>query len=331
MMKVVLVVIALFAAASCTPHWEYEPTFYSGDNAPLPKEGANLDNLGGNLWYQNGYVPCVSLPARPDDTNVYEHTIHTFDLSNNVWTAFAIPDQAKPDRAFAGQWTHEPTNTVYTYGGVKILCGQNPVFPLYQDLWRYNVSSNTWTDLTATMVGSPGCRVGGAFARVGDDDVYLHGGLNCFFGAENDLWKYHIPTNTWTLIQSSLHNDTVRPHGRFASQMVWSESKNCLLIANGDTLEGVPLADVWKLDLSTLQWTKLVNAADSIIGDNVQFCAFTRGRFLFQVFGDRDESFRWLFSLFAFFHSLKKKVHQPVWIRRCAIRKELPHRFYSRL
>lgn len=215
-----------------------------------------------------------------------------FDLSDNIWTSFVIPDEAKPIRAFAGQWTHEDFNSVYTFGGVEINCGQSPVFPLLQDLWRYNVTSNSWTNLTVTMTGTPGCRVGGAYARVGDDDVYLHGGLNCFFGAENDLWKYNIPTNTWTQIQTSLHNDTLRPHGRFASQMVWSEDRNCLLIANGDTLEGVPLADVWNLDLSSFVWTKIVDAGDSIIGDNVQFCAFTRGKFLYQAFGDRDEADR---------------------------------------
>lgn len=74
-MQLVLLLTTLFFGTDCISNWGIEPTFYNGNNAPLPKEGANLDNLHGRLYYQNGYVPCTSFPAQPNATNVYEKTI----------------------------------------------------------------------------------------------------------------------------------------------------------------------------------------------------------------------------------------------------------------
>ena len=86
------------------------------------------------------------------------------------------------------------------------------------DLWKYNIASNTWTfvkgdnviDVTGVYsnatasLNKPGSRFLSTAWRVGGN-LYLFGGLGrantATLGRLNDLWRYTIATNTWTWIK----------------------------------------------------------------------------------------------------------------------------------
>lgn len=267
---------------------------------PIPKEGANCVPLNDDMVCMNGYFPCFS-QADCGQSNVYQDKVFSFDPNTNRWTCNSPPTAGLTgDRVFAAMWSRESSGDVYFFGGANILCGGIPV-AIWNDLWKVNMASNTWTNLTATMVGTPGARLGPGYAKLSDDLFLLVGGLNGGFGAENDVWVYNVTSNAWTQLQLSLNNDTVRPHRRFNTQFVCNSDDSTFplcVLSFGDTLEGAPLNDVWTFNKFSYQWTRVAGTAPASStqpGDRTQFCAFLKQKdsaklFLYVGFGDADDA-----------------------------------------
>lgn len=325
---VLLSMFTLFSSVKSIHEWTEIPSSTDvgmEECQPLPKEGANCVILGDNFVCMNGYFPCFSQSAC-GQSNVYQDKLYVYNVNTNRWTCLSPPTpNLTGDRVFSTMWAREATNEVYFFAGVNILCGGTPVFPVLQDMWKINIDTNTWTNLTATMTGTPGARLGSGYAKISDDLFALHGGLNGFFGAENDMWYYNASSNAWTQIQASLHNDTLRPHGRFNFQFVCNPDATFPLcvVAFGDTLEGAPLNEAWTFNKNTLAWTQI--AAPSALvrrtkirhpviagpvfkanrgasrssttqpGDRTQFCGFLKQKgssklFFYAGFGDADDA-----------------------------------------
>ncbi len=157
---------------------------------------------------------------------------------------------------------------------------------LMNDLWKYNIASNTWTmvkgDNIINVMGAyananlllnkPGSRYQTTGWRVGGD-LYLFGGWgrasNATTGYLNDLWRYTIATNTWTWIKgdNTINNIGVysngnlllnKPGGRYQSTS-WVDANGIAWLFGGNGLAasvsaGV-LNDLWKYDASGNTWT----------------------------------------------------------------------------
>ncbi len=305
-MKSLIVILLIISVKLCVSVREWNEIPSSTDVGfepcqPIPKEGANCVMLDDEMVCAHGYFPCFS-QADCGQSNVYQDKIFTFNPVTNRWTCNEPPTPGLTgDRVFAAMWSRESSNEIYFFGGVNILCGGIPVFPVKNDLWKVNMGSNTWTNLTATMIGTPGSRLGPGYAKLSDDLFLLVGGLNGFFGAENDVWIYNVSANAWTQIQASLNNDTLRPHGRFNAQFVCNSDDSTFplcVLSFGDTLENTPLNDVWTFNKFSYQWTRIAATADASEtqpGDRVQFCAFLKQKdasklYLYVGFGDADDA-----------------------------------------
>lgn len=289
-------VVCTYASAS----WKTRPSFTDFGNEaclPIPKEGGNCVSLGGKVRCMNGYLPCFG-QGSCGQSDVYQQELFTWDPSDGKWTC-ASPPVHTGDRVFGAMWSQESTSSIFFGFGVTVACDQQET-GAFGDLWRVRTATNTWTNLTPTMIGSPGIRAGPAYAKISDSTFALTGGLNAIGQAQNDMYFYSVSHNTWTLISPTVHNDTIRPHGRFNSRFECSSDFGLCVLAFGDTIEtGVVLNDVWTFNTNTFAWTLIAHTAPASPtqpGDRVEFCSFLKRiglhLYLEVAFGDADDATR---------------------------------------
>jgi N-acetylneuraminic acid mutarotase len=158
------------------------------------------------------------------------------------------------------------------------------------DLWQYDPSINQW----AWMKGSKIVNQTGTFSPIGvtsfsnnpaaryyssgfkdaTGNLWLFGGFtktSIAYASMNDLWKYDISTNSWTWMKGSVTGNQNGIYGTLGvpsasncpgsrySMASWLDKFGNFWIFGGNgmpaTSYGGKLNDVWKFDLSSLQWT----------------------------------------------------------------------------
>ncbi|OSZ77733.1 hypothetical protein CAP36_15320 [Chitinophagaceae bacterium IBVUCB2] len=189
----------------------------------------------------------------------------------------------KPGARYGAVGWVDAAGNFWLFGGYGI--GSTTTEGRLNDLWRYTISTNTWTfikgDVIPEAIGvytnanlllvKPGGRIGATGWREGGS-LWLFGGTGkastTINGSLNDLWRYTIATNTWTFIKG---NNTVETAGVYtgtasslkpgsrsgatswvdASGKAWlfGGSGNAATIANGN------LNDLWSFDPITSNWT----------------------------------------------------------------------------
>ena len=148
-----------------------------------------------------------------------------------------------PDAREDHTWTLDPsTRTGYLFGG-------RDGSTVYDDIWAFDLASDTWREL------DPGGK--GPAARFGHEAVWVDGvglvvwagqaGPTAFF---DDLWAYDPAANDW----SRLPNDGPKPVARYGSCSAVGEDGR-LWISHGFTSEGVRFSDTRAYDFDAGTWT----------------------------------------------------------------------------
>jgi hypothetical protein len=114
------------------------------------------------------------------------------------------------------------------------------------DTWIYDLSANTWTQLTPAA--SPSDRWGHAMAYLGEDHVLLFGGYDSG-GRDDETWIYDLSEGTWTL-----KNPSTRPSARMEHAMAYIGGDQAFLFG-GQTNSGYD-DETWIYDLSDDDWTQ---------------------------------------------------------------------------
>ncbi len=165
---------------------------------------------------------------------------------------------------------------------------------LFNDLWKYNPSTNQWTWINGSnttgqlgtygTIGTPAAanKPGGRRDAVSWTDAagnfWLFGGYGNTTsntrGLLNDLWKYNPSTNQWTWVNGSnipnrspvygtlgIPAASNQPGARFFS-VVWADASGNLWLFGGGGIDNsheyydyFPLNDLWKYNPATNQWT----------------------------------------------------------------------------
>ncbi|HEG44242.1 MAG TPA: hypothetical protein ENH94_09360 [Phycisphaerales bacterium] len=166
------------------------------------------------------------------------------------------------------------------------------------DLWKYNISSDTWTWVSgsdtedqpgiygikgiADVVNTPGARGGSVSWMDSEGNLWLFGGrgydsagVNSYL---NDLWKYDISTDVWAWIRGS---DTINNSGVYSgssavpgarvSIISWNDSDGNAWIFGGychdsDGVQGI-LNDLWKIETDEVYGIFYVDDDASGVGD----------------------------------------------------------------
>jgi N-acetylneuraminic acid mutarotase len=178
-------------------------------------------------------------------------------------------------------------NFVWVYGGEGIgsVAGRGSL----GDLWRYNLTNGRWTwmggpNVIDAPVSSthPGGRATGNSGIVINANLYLIGGSSGkspFTTAThnyitrtyyNDVWRYNIPNETWTLLKGGSATGTSPSYGtmgvtastnqpgRRAYGAIWKDADNNFWLSGGmgyNAENFYILNDIWRYEPATNNWT----------------------------------------------------------------------------
>jgi N-acetylneuraminic acid mutarotase len=108
-----------------------------------------------------------------------------FDLATETWSAIATMPSGM-ERQYASGFSMNGNG--YIFGGIN--CGG----VLFNDLWEYNPTTNTWSQKTAM----PAVERYGCVSFVINNIVYIVGGKTLTNNGIPDVWAYDIALNSWS-------------------------------------------------------------------------------------------------------------------------------------
>jgi N-acetylneuraminic acid mutarotase len=265
-------------------------------------ESLSWIDAGGNLWLFGG----IGYDSTGNDG--YLNDLWKYDVKNNTWTwvsgsntILQIGHYGKqgtaassnvPGARFAGEsgsWIDSQGN-LWLFGGSGV--DSVGTQGLLNDLWKYDVTNNTWTwvsgSSTASQLGNygnqgtpsssniPGARYGAVSWIDSHDNLWLFGGFGYDSagsgGCLNDLWKYDGTNNTWTWVSGS---STASQLGNYGNQgtpsssnipgaregaVSWIDSAGNFWLFGGAFYDYsvssylVSLNDLWKYDGANWTW-----------------------------------------------------------------------------
>ncbi len=193
----------------------------------------------------------------------------------------AAPTNMPPARYSPSSWTDAAGN-LWMFGGL------GPA-GFFNDLWKYNTTTNQWTWVhganainaagsygtqgVAAATNAPCARQSGGFWTDNAGNLWLFGGYNNgVVGGQvafSDLWKYDPTNNMWTWVHGpNVHGQAAvfgtrgvaapgnRPGARSTARS-WTDATGNLWLMGGQLwtsgYQG-PLNDLWKYDPVTNQW-----------------------------------------------------------------------------
>lgn len=264
----------------------------SSNNYP----GARIESVS---WESNGKLYLFGGTGIATQSTIGSlNDLWVFDLQTENWTWLSgdnttsqfgnygtlnIPASTnKPgSRANSVAWVN--SGKLYMFGGNGAgLSG----FGTLNDLWEYNISTQTWTWIngtglvnqlgvygtknTASANNLPGGRED-AVGWISDNKLYLFGGRGYAstnsIGGLNDLWRYDIATNQWVWINGinntgqsgnygtlNVEASTNTPGGKANSQS-WTIGNKLYLFGGYEPPFTRDNNDLWVYDLTTNNWT----------------------------------------------------------------------------
>jgi hypothetical protein len=265
------------------------PPTFDKDSPGGRKYPATWTDSNGNLWLFGGFgltfTPGLTPPATDlDDMWEYTGTQNYFGSYNNIWKNLipAFTGGLAP-RTGAVTWTQPGAG-----GDLFLFGGEDGGANFYNDVWKYNISSNTWTMVSGGAnlngvygtqgVAAPGNFPGSRWGATGRIDasgkVWLFGGYgydsaSSTPGLLNDLWNYNIGTAQWTWVSGSMTANQSGTYGTLGTpagtnipgaretSMSWTDASGNFWLFGGFDFDsvGTPAAlnDLW--EFSGGQWT----------------------------------------------------------------------------
>lgn len=196
---------------------------------------------------------------------VWKSGANTINYSGNYGT-LGIPaaTNSPPGLYEAAEWTDLQGN-FWIYGGA----GYNN-WP--GDLWKYEPSTNLWTWVhgpgtinphtiqgtkgVSSVSNSPGVRSTSYTWTDNNNDLWLFGGINYKGGTSNDLWKYNIPSNTWTWMKGDTLSNSPANYGIKGIEHPNNNPKSSTEIGISWTDNS---GDLWLLDSKGCLWKYIIN------------------------------------------------------------------------
>jgi hypothetical protein len=237
-------------------------------------------DAAGNLWLFGGIV-------------IYQKSdLWKYTIATNEWTWVKGPNTSSdpgiygikgvpasannpPARWKTGAGWTDNAGDFWLFGGANI----NNVF---NDLWRYHITSDEWTwmsgDSTPGSAGvygalgienpanTPSARTANAHWKDPAGNLWLFGGAN-ISGAYNDMWRYNTVTNMWAWIGGDIAgnitgvngtkciSDTSNiPCGRYDDRTAWTDQQGNFWLFGGFGYGGTRINDLWKYCYTSDLW-----------------------------------------------------------------------------
>jgi hypothetical protein len=254
------------ATGSIFPIWKPRGPF---GNVPSNRGAASLTRVFLQKSYLFGGFEEILTDTAGVTINTFNNDVFEVDLLTATFTKLTPRGGVKPPaRGFHCAWVDPRigTRAFFIFGGANydFTIGE---FTAYNDLWRFNVFTQTWEEIHPTNSG-PDERLGHACASFGSKTV-VHGGVTLGefgFAPKGDAWTYNVLTNSWQQLSGT--GDVPSPR-YFHSAGNWEDGGNKLVIMHGETVnpdtgDFILLRDAYYYDFTTQVWTHQITTGEPL-------------------------------------------------------------------
>lgn len=199
--------------------------------------------------------------ADADGQHVFVHSGETkregaFDVYSDLWEYSVAEDtwkELKPngpkpaERAYHSAAYDSKRAVVWIFGGAR------RDFSALDELWRYDVAKNAWSEVKPSGP-RPSARFDAALVHDAKRDrLVLTGGCTKFFAPDNaasDLWTFDCASGQWT-------KSAVPAPARWQAAYAFAPELDVLLVHGGFDGNSVVQAGTWTWNAATDAWTDL--------------------------------------------------------------------------
>lgn len=192
-----------------------------------------------------------------------------YDVGERRWSELIAENEGPSGRSRPNAWM--VGDRLFVFGGVTA------TFETLDDLWSYDLTTNTWTELVPSgSDGSPQARHEALAGTIGyDGKLTIYGGelvdlLGGGFEMANDTWQYDLSTAAWTEVTPAEGN--IDPPRNYGSAAVID---GFLYMHGGDTPGGTsgcgapfaqnPSEELWRFDLVRHTWSQVHPHGDALV------------------------------------------------------------------
>jgi len=196
----------------------------------------------------------------------------SYSPETNQWTelSYAGDSSAPRGRMNTEMIFDEETEKLMMFGGGQLTANFSSFIP-FNDLFTYDLKSNTWEQITPANNPPPARLFHSSAFDAKRRRLYIFGGggASAFQGPfYNDMWYYDFGTNRWTEVPTNRNFPARRIKGMFVYD---SDNDRIVMMGGHDDTSLGNTADVWSFDLENQQWN-LEIAGDEFNKPPNDFC-----------------------------------------------------------
>jgi len=190
-------------------------------------------------------------------TPTFESEVWAYDIACDSWKQLGLGGGTGPGGRVRHMTAYDSTRHQMVVFGGRFRAGSSGNYTLYNDLWAFDLASETWSNVPLAAATAPSARVNGAFVYDPTGDRLLLFGGNAstsgaFYQSLADVWEYSYATQTW----SQLSPTGQSPASRLFTGALWDDSRQWLVVFGGadETAFNQDVqyfGDLWGLDFSS--------------------------------------------------------------------------------
>jgi N-acetylneuraminic acid mutarotase len=242
-------------AGNCGPGNAMQPQARGDAVGAVDPETGMLYVFGGDV---GPTVMCIPAPAFRNDTWKYDATCDRWEKIETT-----VQPSARSRAAYA---VDSLRRRILLFGG-RFRAASTGSYTLYKDVWAFDMQAQTWSQVM-TMGMGPSERANSAV--VYDpmaDELVVYGGntstSGLMFAPMGDVWALNLRTNTWRAVMTTGTAPTTR---LFHSAAMVGRAMFVFGGGGANAFMGPFYKDLWKLDLTTNAWTRVLAMDDNLMG-----------------------------------------------------------------
>lgn len=178
----------------------------------------------------------------------FYNDVWAFDLTLHTWQN-VMPGGLLPNPRYGSASVYDPLNR-----RLVMFSGFTDV-GRYDDTQAYDITNNTWIDLTPIGTNPLARCLHTASYDSGRHRMIVYAGQHS--GPLDDIWAFDLASNMWRNLTPAL-----RPTGRIFPSSIYSNDR--IIVFGGQTNAG-SVNELWSFDLVDTAWT-MINASGTIPG-----------------------------------------------------------------
>jgi N-acetylneuraminic acid mutarotase len=222
---------------------------------PGARGSAAMTAIRDKLVLFGGYLECFDENAGCDHF-FYSDTL-IFDTKKETWR-LQNPPVSPPPRVLSGIDTIPSTHSAILFGGIQFNVDVSVFLP-YNDMWKYNLNTNEWTQIVYN--NQPPTPRGGIKAFILDNNLYTWGGFDNTFNVVNDVWKFDLETLLWTQLLANTALPT-SPQARYIyNANLHPQQKRIYIFGGSRPIGGGEFEhfnDTWYYDIDENQFVQII-------------------------------------------------------------------------